>query len=87
MSDLKSISKNSFNSPEGNTLESIQTGCLQRIADSLERMEKPYQKLIDDYNHIKTVNDRLRDANQRLLNQIRTQKGWITRLKRKESEK
>lgn len=80
MGDLRSSSKMTFNHDKV-SLESISTGCLQRIADSLEKIERPYEKLIADYEYIKKRNQRLIDENERLTRQVRAYKGWLTRLK------
>ncbi|WP_439473812.1 hypothetical protein [Algoriphagus formosus] len=87
MDDLRKLSKKAYSRKNENTAsyEEIQTGCLQRIANSLEKIEQPYQKLISDYEYLKVVNARLRDSNEKLLNQLRAYKGHITRLKRKEA--
>jgi len=86
MSDLRKLSKETYSRKSENTAsyDEIKTGCLQRIADSLEKIEKPYQNLISDYEYLKEVNARLRDSNDKLMNQVKAYKGHITRLKRKE---
>jgi hypothetical protein len=79
MDELREKSKQNFNG--GNTLESIQTGCIQRIADSLERMEKPYLDLIRKAEYLEKKNRELRSEIQLLENRNRSLKGWVTRLR------
>ncbi len=83
--DLRELSRTQWTTESIKpSIEEISLGAQLRIADSLERIERPYQKLIDDYNYVKAQNQNLNESNQRLLNQIRALKGWVTRLKRKE---
>lgn len=65
------------------TTEQIQLGCMQRIADSLERIEKPYLDLI---NKVNFLNGRVtyfaklyRDFKQLAV----SRKSWMTRYKNK----
>lgn len=65
------------------SVESINSGSLQRIADALEKMSRNYDQLISDRNHFRNQASRLRgelDAERRRSAALR---GVITRMKNK----
>lgn len=78
---LRDLSKRTWTSSE-NTLESINAGSLQRIADATERMAQRHTELIrerDDYEH------RYKAAiarEQRLERQLAASRGQITKLRK-----
>ncbi len=61
----------------------LQTGCLMRIADSLEEMEKSYRELINDRDHYKSCYSRSLSERARLEKRNAGLKGQITRMKEK----
>lgn len=82
--DIRGISRNDWSSEIPVNLETINTGSLQRIADSLEKMEKPFDKLIRDNEYYRERNKRQQDRIQSLERSNSALKGHITRLKKKE---
>lgn len=85
MADLKEISRQKFTAISPTSHEEIKTGCLQRIADSLEKMEQPYLRLLNDVKYLTERNRGLNETIQSLQNKLRATKGHVTRLKRKEA--
>lgn len=83
--DLKEISRLTFDSKDMPTLDNINTGCLQRIADSLEKIEAPFQKLISDNEYLRNTNEQLSADKADLSRKIIALKGVITKLKKKEA--
>lgn len=64
-------------------IEQLQIGCLQRMADSLENMEKPFKDLIEHNEYLK---GRLREeqaAGRHLNRRIASLRGAIKRMKKK----
>lgn len=85
MSDnLRDRSRNEFSpkSKESITFEEVQLGVIQRIADSLERMEKPFKELIESNEYLRKRVRNQNDEIHKLEKKIRSYKGWITRLKK-----
>ncbi len=63
--------------------DELKLGCLQRIADSLEKMEKPFKDLLEHNEYLK---GRLREeqaAGRHLNRRIASLRGAITRMKKK----
>lgn len=63
--------------------DELQAGCLQRIADSLERMEQPFRNLLEHNEYLKS---RLREeqaAVRHLHRRIACLRGVITKMKGK----
>lgn len=83
--DFKEISKQNYNPPFGGspTREDLNVGCLQRIADSLEKMEKPYLRLLGDVQHLVGRVHFLEHDNKRMAKRISALQGVITKLKKK----
>lgn len=62
--------------------EELQLGAMQRIADSLEKIEQPYLRLIERNEYLRRrVAQQAYDIH-RLKNQNRGFKSWVTRLSR-----
>ncbi len=61
--------------------EQIQTGCMLRIADSLERIEKPYLQLLSELEYYKRRYDEHTEKIKRLQGTNAALKSWITRIK------
>ena len=62
------------------TIEEINTGCLLRIADSLEQIEQPYKDLLQDIEYYKEFEQ----ENKKLKRTIAGLKGHINKLKKRE---
>lgn len=77
--------KNYGEKSSGDTLckEQLTLGCLMRIADSLEKMEKPYQRLLDNYDSAQKGKIYFYEKSEKLKYSNRGLKGYITRLKNK----
>ena len=65
------------------TLDQINTGCLLRIADAVEKMSGSYAALINDRDYYKRRFDEEREATRRLNRSNLAFKGVITKLKKK----
>jgi hypothetical protein len=65
------------------TLENINSGCLQRIADACELMAKSHDSLVRDRDWQKGRADRATDRLGMLENSLRSHKGQITKLRKK----
>jgi hypothetical protein len=81
MATFKEESKQNWNGQR--TYETINAGSFQRIADSLERIEKPYLDLIRRNEYLENRNKDLRKAIESCKRSNTSLKGWITRLKNK----
>ena len=64
------------------SINNIQTGALQRIADACELMAKRYQGLIDDRDYYQREYKERGEKIDHLKNQIRGLKSAITRMKK-----
>lgn len=64
------------------TLEDIQTGAIQRIADATERMAGNYLQLQNELDHYKRWNKNYREENEKLRRSISALQGVITKLKK-----
>jgi hypothetical protein len=69
--------------PDNNTfcIDQIRVGAILRIADSLEKMEKPITRLMDDVTYYKKLNEELKKENLKLAHSIAGLKGYIKNLK------
>jgi ribosomal protein S17E len=65
------------------TLDQINTGCLLRIADSLERMEEPYLVLLRNVEVLKKSCETRESEIENLRNRIAGYKAHITKMKRR----
>jgi hypothetical protein len=83
MANMRELSKQSFISSKGNTIEAINCGSLQRIADATELMSKNYVQLQKGKEYYQKAYCEKRDQNERLYRQISAMKGVITKLKNK----
>ena len=70
---------------EGNkiTHENLKLGCLLRIADSIENIEKPFKDILSEYERFKKIACERYAKIKKQENQIRGLKGYIKRLKKK----
>lgn len=68
---------------EGLSLERLNTGSLMRIADSLEKMEQPFTRLLDEIEYFRRRNKALNADIEFLRRSNAALKGQITKLKKK----
>ena len=72
-----------YNDGDGNaTMDQLKVGSLMRIADSLEKMERPYAQLIRDYDLYKQLFKDSDARNGKLTRSISALKGVITKLRK-----
>jgi len=86
MEDYKKESRKNYTSgtyQKNATNEQLQVGCLQRIADSLEKIEEPYKKLIEENQWLSKRYREVNIENEGLRHSIRGYKAAITRMKNK----
>jgi len=83
MANLRELSKQNFESANGNTLEAIGAGSLQRIADATELMAKNYLQLQTDRELYKRWYNESKAQKEKLYRQISALKGVITKLKKR----
>lgn len=69
-----------------NTVEDINSGSLQRIADATEKMAGNYIALQNDRDMYKRWYDQAREEKEKLYRKISALKGVITKLKTKKNE-
>lgn len=81
MANFREHSKDNWNSVS--TVEHINAGSLQRIADATEKMAGNYIKLQSDYDYMRKSRDNYRECYESSLRKISALKGVITKLKRK----
>jgi DNA anti-recombination protein RmuC len=67
------------------TIEEINSGSLQRIADSLEKMEKPFKQLLVDAQQYEKWYRSEAESNRKLTRRISALQGVITKMKKKSS--
>lgn len=65
-----------------NTVEDINSGCLQRIADATEKMASNYTALQNDRDMYKRWYNQHREEKEGLYRKISALKGVITKLKK-----
>lgn len=82
---LRELSKQQFSSNAKPSLEDINTGCLQRIADAIEVMSTSYSVIINDRNYYQERLKQEQSCTKRMANQIRGLKAAITKLKNLQS--
>ena len=63
--------------------DQLKIGCLQRIADSLEKMEAPYLRLIGDVESLTRCREELIAETEHLSRCNSNLRGAITRLKKR----
>lgn len=80
MPSQREHSKQNWNS--GGTLEEINSGSLQRIADATEAMAKNYTNLLSEIQSLKEARDYYRDRNNEKDRTISALRGVITKLKK-----
>ena len=71
-----------LNFTSNNTVEEINSGCLQRIADATEKMASNYTSLQNDRDLYKRWYEEERAYKNKLHNRIRSLKGVITKIKK-----
>lgn len=81
MSDMKEDSRGAYTGNK--TVEHLQLGTLQRIADATEKMAMRYTELIDKAARLERANNSLYVQNRQQERSISALKGRITKLKRK----
>lgn len=81
--DLREESRRSYGTRDKNaTVEELNAGALCRIADSLEKMEKPYLRLLDDVACLRREYQERGDEIERLGRVVAGLRGHITKLKK-----
>lgn len=85
MATLKELSRRNYTPKAGEqaTLEQLNFGCLQRVAESVEIMTKDRVKLENDLKFYKENYRLIVEENNRLLKSISGYKAWHTRLSNK----
>lgn len=84
MASYREISKVAYAPPRGAGLvrEDINTGCLQRIADAVEKMAESHDKLISSRDYFKRRCEELRIEADALRRSRVAYKAVVTRMKR-----
>lgn len=86
MNNLIDLSKQQWNkSGENPTPEELAGGCLQRIANAVEGMQKPYLQLLSDVDYYKRKCQAANEKSSKLEKRIASLKGVITRMKKKKA--
>ncbi len=67
----------------GSTLEEINSGSLQRIADATEKMAASYDRIRNDRDMYKRWYESNRDRSERLERRISALRGVVTKLKKR----
>lgn len=80
MSNMREASKTNWTSR--NTLEEINAGSLQRIADATEKMSANWANLTEERDRYKRWYDEQRKTGNRLANSNKALRGYINRMKR-----
>lgn len=80
MPNPKELSRQNWN-VEGSTIENINAGSLQRIADATEAMAKNYVSMQNDLDYYKRMYRTHTDEIARLNRSRAALQAWITRLK------
>ncbi len=81
MTDFRELSRRGW---EGNgTVEHINAGSLQRIADATEKMAESYIRLINDRDYQKRRAENEIACSQRLMRSNASLRGHVRRLRRK----
>lgn len=65
------------------TVEEINAGSLQRIADAVEKMTKRWDDLVRDRDAYKAMHEREQNTRRRIERRVIALRGHITRLKRR----
>ena len=83
MANLRELSKQNFTINDGKTIEHLNSGSLQRIADATELMARRYTEVIDSANYYKGRYNQKCENEIKLEKKISALKGVITKLKKK----
>lgn len=70
-----------FSSERGPGLDQINSGCLQRIADALEKMAEPHRNLLNEVEMLRHNNETLEGAIKYLERKVSAYKGIIKKMK------
>ena len=87
MSDFRTIARASWDDSGSSTIEKINAGSLQRIADATEKMAASYDALRIDRDYWRDKSVRQAAEISALKHSIRSLRGAITRLKRASGER
>lgn len=81
MGDLRDLSKRVYGvrNPDTPTQEELTLGALQRMADSLEKMEKPFLNLLDQAKLYRELYEKESRKRERLERRNRALRAWNTR--------
>lgn len=82
MPNPKELSRQNWN-VEGSTIENINAGSLQRIADATEAMAKNYVAMQNDLDYYKRMYRTHTDEIARLNRSRAALQAWVTRLRNK----
>jgi hypothetical protein len=85
MATIREKAKLDYNIGSSNgtpTWQELEAGTLQRIADSLEKMEKPYLKLLADTEYLSRRYKEERSEVARMARRISALQGVITKMKK-----
>ena len=85
MATLRETSKREW-TPVDNSLEAINAGSLQRIADATEKMAQRHTELIDRANRLQRDYDRVCERNARQERRIAALRGVITKMRKAKGE-
>ena len=81
---FRAKSKENYNADQA-TIENITTGCLQRIADSMEQISNNYETLLRNVEMYKSLWDDSEKKNARLKKSQAALKGALSRYKNKQA--
>uniref|UniRef100_UPI0039EDFC98 hypothetical protein n=1 Tax=Bordetella sputigena TaxID=1416810 RepID=UPI0039EDFC98 len=82
MNNIRDISKQNFTSQDGNTLQAINAGSLQRIADATERMAQRHTELIRERDNYQRWYQQEEQAHARTSRRLRAARGTVTKLRK-----
>ncbi len=85
MTTLREHSRTAWEAPDGATIEQINAGSLQRIADATEKMAASYDRMREDRDRYKAELERATTRINRLLLSQRALNGVITKLRKKDT--
>lgn len=81
---LRNASRCDFTPRSATTsFDDLKVGCLQRIADGIEKMAANHDALVRDRDFYKTQCEQYRAGNDRLFRRVAALRGTITKMKRK----
>lgn len=86
MSSFREESRKEWSRNSGATVEDLNLGCLQRIADATELMAREYARLVSDRDRFERWYKESKACSARLARSNAALRGQITKLKRKGSQ-